>query len=278
MKFLAALFFVFLVCACATKPKVDIKTNGEEQVLVEYVDTISHYENVDLPAWFYNNSSCGNYSVCINEYSSDRDMMLKQSLEDASVLIARNIACFVIDKKARTSKTINENTYRDGAKFSVQIADSFAIEKVKNSLNLIAEQKLGGYYLTFYSLNENQHLEDLLPFDMLEKLPEAEIEKTENSVYVYVACEARSLKLAFENAIKLARKKMAKHLETSVVYSKEYRENSVEKNRLTKENSTFKLASAIESTKYIKENRIIQINIQKSKKRYKVLLKMGTKI
>lgn len=275
MKYFLILVLDVFIFSCATKTETIIPDKSDSTATkIEKVNQSNIYKNIDLPNWVYNNSSCGEYSVCINDFSANNERMLKQSEKDATVLMAQNIACFVIDKKAKILKYINENTYADGAKFALQVADSFALQKVKDNIHLIAEQKVGAYYFTFYSLDENQEIVGLPPLEILEELPEVDIIKNNSSIIAFSSYEARDLKYAFRSAIKLARKKLAKYLETNVgVYTK-YKSKFIEKKKLTKENSSYKVNSYIEAMQYIKGCKITQINVQKRKSKYKVLLKM----
>ncbi|NQV17062.1 MAG: hypothetical protein HQ534_00745 [Armatimonadetes bacterium] len=178
--------------------------------------TIYKPENVKVPKWIFEKLEEGDFVIGISPKSFDYDKMVDASKGMAAVIKGRNTGSYSISKYA------SQNAGEDDAYAEFELNVSSSIEEVKriyNSLNLIDETYLYGFFIGLYSMKECEIEKAFVNISELtepEWISEEEMIVTDEVILSKAFATSINLDIAWEKAAENARIEMGKFLEKDV--------------------------------------------------------------
>ena len=205
---LFCLIFTFFGCSS--------NKNLQEEKKETSKTTIYKPENVIVPKWVFEKLETGDFVIGISPKSFDYDKMEDASRRMAAVIKGRNIGSYSISKYA--SQSVGEDD--DTAKFKLNVSSSIEeVKRIYNSLNLIEETYLYGFFIGLYSeenLEIEQELVSLSELTEPEWISEEKLIVTDDEILSKAFASSINLDTAWEKAAENARIEIGKYLEKNV--------------------------------------------------------------
>ena len=228
--------------------------------------TIYKPENVIVPKWVFEKLETGDFVIGISPKSFDYDKMEDASKRMAAVIKGRNIGSYSISKYASQSVGEDDAT----AKFKLNVSSSIKeVKRIYNSLNLIDETYLYGFFIGLYSMKDCEIEKDFVNISELtepEWISEEKLIVTDEVILSKAFASSIYLDIAWEKAAENARIEMGKYLEKNV--------QGMVKSINEKIDKTVAVESTVKTCKMNITRSHIVANIQDGLFSYKVFVEM----